>query len=124
MVSDDLAETRRRHSGAYRLIMKLTPQTPRSTLFPYTTLFRSSEQIGGQMKVFTQTLFRHEFITLDGLRLQMETIKDRKSTRLNSSHITISYAVFCLKEKTLRVREGTPDVVIITAVNARHYCRP
>src|SRR2546430_4742057 len=66
---------------------------PRSTLFPYTTLFRSS-----------LLLFRGELRTLRGEFLfygfaQFVHIQDRKSTRLNSSHSQISYAVFCLKKK-------------------------
>src|SRR5260221_4240815 len=78
---------------------------PRSTLFPYTTLFRSA---------FLRTLLKR---LLQGLALVLavvvlnfmlvhaapgdpvETIADRKSTRLNSSHTVISYAVFCLKTK-------------------------
>src|SRR2546430_13026603 len=67
---------------------------PRSTLFPYTTLFRSVVQRGGK------TWF---FITADyafGHDLERQaTDQDRKSTRLNSSHSQISYAVFCLKKK-------------------------
>src|SRR5574343_969640 len=58
---------------------------PRSTLFPYTTLFRSRHFVCGQT-----------YLTYSG---NCSSIKDRKSTRLNSSHITISYAVFCLKKK-------------------------
>src|SRR3712207_7394166 len=86
---------------------------PRSTLFPYTTLFRS--QAGGQPIVllsFTDDgadkfgeITRDEAIrgkTLTRLRGGGEKITqhlDRKSTRLNSSHANISYAVFCLKKK-------------------------
>src|SRR3989442_2439858 len=76
---------------------------PRSTLFPYTTLFRSRlddveeaveyERLGGL------------FLGLFGNKTvaplaYTATIRDRKSTRLNSSHVRISYAVFCLKKKT------------------------
>src|SRR5258708_24796811 len=66
---------------------------PRSTLFPYTTLFRS---------VKIKTMNRQELIVggwLPGKGRRTETIGDRKSTRLNSSHQIISYAVFCLKKK-------------------------
>src|SRR5256885_6692273 len=74
---------------------------PRSTLFPYTTLFRSrSEQAGGH-EIF------HVASGEPGREVSMEFIsnerialtEDRKSTRLNSSHLVISYAVFCLKKK-------------------------
>src|ERR1039458_1288895 len=62
---------------------------PRSTLFPYTTLFRSPE--GFVPEGHGELAGRHGLKSLD-----------RKSTRLNSSHLGISYAVFCLKKKTIR----------------------
>src|SRR5437667_1176322 len=61
---------------------------PRSTLFPYTTLFRSRRPAVPQ-----EQLGSHR------AQLSGPCAEDRKSTRLNSSHITISYAVFCLKKK-------------------------
>src|SRR3712207_8511264 len=84
---------------------------PRSTLFPYTTLFRST--INGLFKADVihrrgpwRSLEAVEFATLEwvdwfNLRRLLEPIGniDRKSTRLNSSHANISYAVFCLKKK-------------------------
>src|SRR3989442_4474096 len=72
---------------------------PRSTLFPYTTLFRSrrgSEPSGGQRKVL---IVGKEQKADSGARRSSRTSVDRKSTRLNSSHVRISYAVFCLKKK-------------------------
>src|SRR5688572_31861561 len=63
---------------------------PRSTLFPYTTLFRSTAEPGFRLSVSTYGL--HD----PG---EMKRVGDRKSTRLNSSHSQISYAVFCLKKK-------------------------
>src|SRR5256885_17159270 len=72
---------------------------PRSTLFPYTTLFRS-----GSVAIFLGVLV----VVLGAVvglplwlmaRRRNRTIADRKSTRLNSSHLVISYAVFCLKKK-------------------------
>src|SRR2546426_3492401 len=71
---------------------------PRSTLFPYTTLFRSIER-AGQKAIAIQadaTDARHHGVERRRLR---ESSLDRKSTRLNSSHLVISYAVFCLKKK-------------------------
>src|SRR5437899_6283684 len=67
---------------------------PRSTLFHYTTLFRSRTMLGRPLRP-------------SGRRAQYglaspTTVRDRKSTRLNSSHLGISYAVFCLKKKTTR----------------------
>src|SRR5947209_16506418 len=70
---------------------------PRSTLFPYTTLFRSNYQ-HGIAEVDTWEHFIHE----DGAPMEAsysDELEDRKSTRLNSSHANISYAVFCLKKK-------------------------
>src|SRR5471032_3445964 len=61
---------------------------PRSTLFPYTTLFRSDERPVEREPVNIHVVFDH-----------VRRLADRKSTRLNSSHITISYAVFRLKKK-------------------------
>src|SRR5438034_3943503 len=79
---------------------------PRSTLFPYTTLFRSRrvtrvhahpfarEQSGGGHAALPQPNHRHDSPSPPRVGNQ-----DRKSTRLNSSHTVISYAVFCLKKK-------------------------
>src|SRR5690349_24030994 len=91
---------------------------PRPTLFPYTTLFRSradfrlSEMKSGAKLFFTETENRlgepviywmRASDTAGNLVITMENLssvkKDRKSTRLNSSHVEISYAVFCLKKK-------------------------
>src|SRR5687768_17704179 len=70
---------------------------PRSTLFPYTTLFRSPPS--GQRQVGRQ-LGRLLGPKIEALRLERsDAALDRKSTRLNSSHGYISYAVFCLKKK-------------------------
>src|SRR3712207_9234126 len=77
---------------------------PRSTLFPYTTLFRSSRKVGA---VYEQEVPEGELedVRVDRFgRVYTRTAKpastkDRKSTRLNSSHANISYAVFCLKKK-------------------------
>src|SRR5438874_6819855 len=90
---------------------------PRSTLFPYTTLFRS--RVSQRRDVVERTLGLEEVARLDVRRLvavrafeRVDVIpvdrdvviervldRDRKSTRLNSSHVEISYAVFCLKKK-------------------------
>src|SRR5436189_4802155 len=72
----------------------MMPRPPRSTLFPYTTLFRS--------QIFR---LRRQAIHLEHIALaeagisKGNVLQDRKSTRLNSSHRCISYAVFCLKKK-------------------------
>src|SRR5437763_11394889 len=81
---------------------------PRSTLFPYTTLFRSSlsavepELVAGAFMTLSSVLsvwLAHKFSQVE--REQERREEDRKSTRLNSSHRCISYAVFCLKKKTV-----------------------
>src|SRR3712207_7207600 len=73
---------------------------PRSTLFPYTTLFRS--HIGDLENYETLRSFREgveHYCRLFDVQPEMVAYEDRKSTRLNSSHANISYAVFCLKKK-------------------------
>src|SRR2546426_4845400 len=67
---------------------------PRSTLFPYTTLFRSGQ---GAFSVKTDGSIKVS--VMNGSRNRGLLEGDRKSTRLNSSHLVISYAVFCLKKK-------------------------
>src|SRR5438309_5723994 len=76
---------------------------PRTTLFPYTTLFRSREYRGWEGTAFAQDNYRvSKSVTLNiGLRYERLGQLDRKSTRLNSSHSSISYAVFCLKKKNI-----------------------
>src|SRR5690349_23623801 len=76
---------------------------PRSTLFPYTTLFRSPPAAaqagrGAAVPSLPQEM-NAEFNILLNQRKTVLEIRDRKSTRLNSSHVEISYAVFCLKKK-------------------------
>src|SRR5262245_65211365 len=88
------------------LFVLMTRRPPRSTLFPYTTLFRSKAQ--------TATVFEgarlitgdgstpiedSAFVIEAGRITEAESSIDRKSTRLNSCHLGISYAVFCLKKK-------------------------
>src|SRR5690348_17552072 len=68
---------------------------PRSTLFPYTTLFRSIQD-SSVLANLIQAVIRGVSVPL----VAAAATRDRKSTRLNSSHPSISYAVFCLKKKT------------------------
>src|SRR2546426_3533397 len=87
---------------------------PRSTLFPYTTLFRSQEHpVGTGPYKLVKWDRKHEHLLVRNddywgakpyykyvrIRIIPEQATDRKSTRLNSSHLVISYAVFCLKKK-------------------------
>src|SRR2546427_5120354 len=80
---------------------------PRSTLFPYTTLFRSTKARTGQERVPPAQYFRA--LHRRGRRgvCAAEGRQDRKSTRLNSSHSQISYAVFCLKKKKKQQQAST-----------------
>src|SRR2546426_5949788 len=86
---------------------------PRSTLFPYTTLFRS----GAARPIATRACdskTRSTGGSTTTTSLSSETATDRKSTRLNSSHLVISYAVFCLKKKK-KIKTLTEDKVRRTA---------
>src|SRR5438445_10141534 len=74
---------------------------PRSTLFPYTTLFRSRKWAGTRMADSARQPVERVNELLGLLRGEDDRTEDRKSTRLNSSHANISYAVFCLKKKKL-----------------------
>src|SRR5437667_6358198 len=93
---------------------------PRSTLFPYTTLFRSclslccrrspNVRVQISLKRFQPRRNRFRRRKLSGNRVGSDCAaagRDRKSTRLNSSHITISYAVFCLKKKKKKTDKTT-----------------
>src|SRR5947207_9681544 len=81
---------------------------PRSTLFPYTTLFRSRLRTGLRILMLEDKLVE--------AREEMR-VRDRKSTRLNSSHTVISYAVFCLKKK----KKNTLHVVSVQITIYEHY---
>src|SRR3712207_8322483 len=96
---------------------------PRSTLFPYTTLFRS-EQSYSERQLYESALDRivreiaavNKLTDTEALKLIEQSlaksprrVKDRKSTRLNSSHANISYAVFCLKKKNLQIHITSKD---------------
>src|SRR3712207_8398032 len=78
---------------------------PRSTLFPYTTLFRSEvaaaafERFGAHLEELAQRATGEWAIGEERYDALLRHAEDRKSTRLNSSHANISYAVFCLKKK-------------------------
>src|SRR5438874_10682249 len=81
----------------------MTPRPPASTLFPYTTLFRSDQLLVPPLER-TVALPQVDGVPVPvGQHLHLDVPRpldvDRKSTRLNSSHVEISYAVFCLKKK-------------------------
>src|SRR6267143_2316271 len=81
---------------------------PRSTLFPYTTLFQSPDPVPLRRSVGRRGDERHR----EGLERQPRPDRqgDRKSTRLNSSHSSISYAVFCLKKKKTKYKHQGLDI--------------
>src|SRR5438034_6114056 len=85
------------------------PRPPRSTLFPYTTLFRSDHRHVSALRQFEGQAVGVPLV-VNAQELASGT--DRKSTRLNSSHTVISYAVFCLKKKTQRHGLRDPPVRI------------
>src|SRR5258705_5660716 len=92
------------HTITFFFFFLMIRRPPRSTLFPYTTLFRSLSSD------LSKNSLEYVFVQLIGLLSMLPCLKnlvicnlgDRKSTRLNSSHLGISYAVFCLKKKKLR----------------------
>src|SRR3989442_11342463 len=88
---------------------------PRSTLFPYTTLFRSLESLPALDLFLHDSLHSYQNMCMEfsaawpKLRsggVQFGPRRDRKSTRLNSSHVRISYAVFCLKKKKKKLHNN------------------
>src|SRR2546426_9157190 len=82
---------------------------PRSTLFPYTTLFRSLAARQNKKLVEMVDFENAKDKVLMGVERRSMIISDRKSTRLNSSHLVISYAVFCLKKKKKNKHENQLD---------------
>src|SRR5688572_31767110 len=102
----------------------MTPRPPGSTLFPYTTLFRSAlalslaaigvygvmsllvsertQEVGVRLALGAHPIQMLKMLVGQALRLALVGVADRKSTRLNSSHSQISYAVFCLEKKKTR----------------------
>src|SRR5205814_8647937 len=99
-----ITTTRALNNPSYYLFFYLIPRPPRSTLFPYTTLFRSYG-VASPDYLFAD-IAQKLGISAGALRMRIQNFdgtlsnaSDRKSTRLNSSHLGISYAVFCLKKK-------------------------
>src|SRR5690348_17833264 len=98
----------------------MIPRPPRSTLFPYTTLFRSPTRAGRHPRVrAAQAQHPHPAhrLTQGSAPWDGDAVlaQDRKSTRLNSSHPSISYAVFCLKKK-ITVFAILTSMIIINAI--------
>src|SRR3712207_8861750 len=93
-----------RGRGLGYIFFLMIRRPPRSTLFPYTTLFRSIEGLASDaaaLEIAARVVdCLSEPFSLRGREITLSASVDRKSTRLNSSHANISYAVFCLKKKT------------------------
>src|SRR2546426_8658505 len=87
---------------------------PRSPLFPYTTLFRSRSRarLSGGMSAQPEPASVSAEVEIE--RWTRGTLEDRKSTRLNSSHLVISYAVFCLKKKKKKTQNHDTERTIAT----------
>src|SRR5438067_7098489 len=97
---------------------------PRSTLFPYTTLFRSSLPAAAA-GADQRPVARGAVAPAGDLRLRppgrhprghRDAARDRKSTRLNSSHVSISYAVFCLKKKTKTPKQSDKHTTLNASI--------
>src|SRR5438128_4555375 len=99
----------------------MTRRPPRSTLFPYTTLFRSHEDAPHQVHDGDLVGTALDGDVAHAGRARGE-VRDRKSTRLNSSHGSISYAVFCLKKKNLT--ENSPVSYTLDWRNGSNTTRP
>src|SRR3712207_7415604 len=94
----------------YTFFFLMIRRPPRSTLFPYTTLFRSSRATRS-VRWHCHRGLRHRCVHGRQVELDRYGTVDRKSTRLNSSHANISYAVFCLKKKRPDCTSPEPCVV-------------
>src|SRR3712207_7713106 len=111
---------------------------PRSTLFPYTTLFRSRVRLNARMmkdysRLSWEATSAASSVSADDDHVHTEVVgpvlpvavggeEDRKSTRLNSSHANISYAVFCLKKKKTQTRSSmlSPHSITCSSPNPTH----
>src|SRR5699024_11726851 len=98
-------------------LRSLPRRPPRSTLFPYTTLFRSRDPsfrtTAGRARPPGSAPRRRIGCRAAHRRARTSAVRgDRKSTRLNSSHVSISYAVFCLKKKNNQTQTARPEALI------------
>src|SRR5256885_8270949 len=108
----------------YSFFFLMIRRPPRSTLFPYTTLFRSPRQ---QPAIREGPLGERRRLAVAQRRPIDGVVReelDRKSTRLNSSHLVISYAVFCLKKKKKRHQTPTVGHNPQARVRQRTCCSP
>src|SRR3712207_8580870 len=103
-----------RSSDGDVLFFLMIRRPPRSTLFPYTTLFRSLAQLYQALRRPCDTIICNVLDGEDAVPLSASLArafpKDRKSTRLNSSHANISFAVFCLKKQSIPIPISRSDL--------------
>src|SRR5207253_11240495 len=93
--------------ATHRFFLLIKHRPPRPTLFPYTTLFRSMSRLmaslspeqRAELRALAEEMLGDMDLAFEVDRLASSLSGDRKSTRLNSSHVAMSYAVFCLKKK-------------------------
>src|SRR5438477_6398198 len=99
-----------RYNASFHFFFLIIRRPPRSTLFPYTTLFRS-------ISALSWAGVRPPACTSSNRGREIFPSGDRKSTRLNSSHMSISYAVFCLKKKRIYLENGCLYVYVYIAAS-------
>src|SRR5437870_9781825 len=104
------------HPSSPPVFFSIVRRQPRSTLFPYTTLFRSPSAHGDR----SDREAARPRAERQGTVVGPVALGDRKSTRLNSSHVAISYAVFCLKKKILM----TTGELYMHHDTSSHHTRP
>src|SRR5256885_8643340 len=92
-----MSQLDKEHTLTLLFFFLMIRRPPRSTLFPYTTLFRSAVISARPVEPLEESKYSSPLVPLSSSSMTLVT--DRKSTRLNSSHLVISYAVFCLKKK-------------------------
>src|SRR5690348_1617906 len=100
------------------LLLRLRPP-PASTLFPYTTLFRSAEVVGVETSELRRSSLKTHERSAQRRLPTADYVGDRKSTRLNSSHPSISYAAFCLK-KQIKVPSEEINAALESYTPANH----
>src|SRR3712207_7451470 len=96
---------------------------PRSTLFPYTTLFRSVVRVALERAGRRRAAGDGDRVAPLGAALGAGEDADRKSTRLNSSHANISYAVFCLKKNNSSLL-SPPSLLLLLLIHPTNKCPP
>src|SRR2546430_11194865 len=101
------------------LFFLMIRRPPRSTLFPYTTLFRSGKKRGEFVVEAGAEKLPVVSVSWRGANAYAQWLGDRKSTRLNSSHSQISYAVFCLKKKKKKKHKRTSHVIELIELRPR-----